>query len=67
MEVVKSDIDELVDTLKKEVGDPQKDKIDMESLDQFVERRVAQIKMEKEVGAIFLRRIFSDYKGLESN
>jgi len=61
LEVVKSDLDKLVDALKKEVGDPQKDKIDMESLDQFVERRVAQIKLEKEVGAIFLRRILSNY------
>ena len=59
--MVKSDLDKLVDALKKEVGDPQKDKIDMESLDQFVERRVAQIKLEKEVGAIFLRRILSNY------
>jgi len=59
--VVKSDLDELLDTLKKEVGDPQKDKIDMESLDQFVERRAAQIKLEKEVSAIFLRRILSNY------
>lgn len=49
-----SDFQGLIDVLKNEIGDPSKDNIDEEKVDQFVERRSSQVRSEKQVGAIFL-------------
>ena len=57
-DVLKSDVDQLVSMLKSSVGDPSVDQIEEGRLNEFMERRISQIRSEYQVSVTFQRDIY---------